>query len=131
VSASGGLSEDQIKQMIRDAELHAEEDKKKKNLQEAINSAENNIFELNKSLETNKELLSEEDTAKLKQGIENLRALLAKPNPDAEEIKEAVQKLQAEALQAYEAGYARVSRFSSSKIKYSIILSSLSDTHHI
>jgi len=52
IKKPGGLSEEEIKQMIRDAEDHAEEDKKRKEAVETRNSAEKAIEELKKTLES-------------------------------------------------------------------------------
>jgi molecular chaperone DnaK len=50
ITASSGLNKDEINQLIRDAELHAEEDKKKKELVEARNAADTLIYSTEKSM---------------------------------------------------------------------------------
>ncbi|MGD8661660.1 MAG: molecular chaperone DnaK [Desulfobacterales bacterium] len=50
ITASSGLSKEEIDQLIKDAELHADEDKKKKSLSEAQNSADTLIYSTEKSL---------------------------------------------------------------------------------
>ncbi|MCE5252910.1 MAG: molecular chaperone DnaK [Actinomycetia bacterium] len=50
IKSSSGLTDDEIKKMVRDAELHAEEDKKKKELVDAKNQAENLVYSTRKSL---------------------------------------------------------------------------------
>lgn len=50
ITASSGLNKDEINKLIRDAELHAEEDKKKKELVEARNAADTLIYSTEKSM---------------------------------------------------------------------------------
>ncbi|WP_413872887.1 molecular chaperone DnaK [Albidovulum sp.] len=91
IQASGGLSEDDIEKMIRDAEANAEGDKKRKELVEARNQAESLIHSTRKALEEHgdkvdgstvevielavgalEEALKSEDAGKIKGGIQNL-----------------------------------------------------------
>jgi molecular chaperone DnaK len=50
IKSSSGLSDDEIKKMVRDAEVHAEEDKKKKELVDAKNQAEHQVYSTRKSM---------------------------------------------------------------------------------
>lgn len=50
IQSSGGLSEDQIQQMVRDSEAHAEQDKRRKQAIEAKNEAETAIYSAEKSV---------------------------------------------------------------------------------
>ena len=85
ITGSGGLSEDDISKMMKDAESHAEEDHRQRELAEAKNNAENLIYSTEKSL---KEMGDKVD-AETKSGIENAAADLKKAmeGENAEEIK--------------------------------------------
>jgi molecular chaperone DnaK len=91
IQASGGLSEDEIEQMVKDAEANAEADKSRKELVEAKNQAESLIHSTKKSLEEHgdkvdpttveaiefavaalEEALEKEDAGKIKSGIQNV-----------------------------------------------------------
>jgi molecular chaperone DnaK len=91
IQASGGLSESEIEQMVKDAEENAEADKERKELVEAKNQAESLIHGTEKSLEEHgekvdpttveaielaiaalKETLETEDAGKIKSGIQNV-----------------------------------------------------------
>ena len=61
IESSGGLSKDEIERMQRDAESHAAEDKQKRELAEARNTAEQRVYQLEKLLEENKDKLSDSD----------------------------------------------------------------------
>ena len=61
IESSGGLTKDEIEQMQRDAEAHAAEDKRKRELAEARNTAEQRVYQLEKLLEENKDKLTDSD----------------------------------------------------------------------
>ncbi len=56
ITSSGGLSKDEIERMQRDAESHAAEDKRKRDLAEARNTAEQRVYQLEKLLDENIQL---------------------------------------------------------------------------
>ena len=68
IESSGGLSKDEIERMQRDAESHASEDKQKRELAEARNTAEQRVYQLEKLLEENKDKLSDSDKSALQGG---------------------------------------------------------------
>src|SRR5262249_10564434 len=68
----GGLSKDEIERMKRDAESHAGDDKKRRELAEARNTAEQRVYQLEKLLEEHKEKLSESDKAALKAAMDKV-----------------------------------------------------------
>ena len=68
IESSGGLTKDEIERMQRDAEAHAAEDKQRRELAEARNTAEQRVYQLEKLLEENKDKLSEADTAAVRGG---------------------------------------------------------------
>jgi len=104
VQSSGGLTEAQIKKMIEDAELHAEEDKRLRDLAESVNHSESIINDLNKNIEQYKAQLPSNEVAAIKLEIEHLRSLLEARN-DPEAIRQASNELQANSLKLFEAFY--------------------------
>ncbi|TPK82577.1 molecular chaperone DnaK [Mesorhizobium sp. B2-4-12] len=73
IQASGGLSEADIDRMVKDAETHAAEDKKRKETVEAKNSAEALIHETEKSLAEHGSKLSDSDRGEIENAMANLR----------------------------------------------------------
>jgi len=103
VQSSGGLTEEQIKQMVEDAKLHEEEDKKIREKTEAVNKAENVIYDLNKNIEEYKDKLPADGIEATKKQIEELRGLME--TGDGQTIHSAADKLQADSLKLFENVY--------------------------
>lgn len=91
ITAASGLSEEEIEQMVKDAELHAEEDKKRKELVEARNHAESLIDQTEKTLKEHGDKVDEETKSKIEEAVTALKA--AKDSEDAEEIKRLSEEL--------------------------------------
>ena len=92
ITGSTGLSDDEIDRMAKEAEIHAEEDKKKKEAIEARNNADSTIYQGEKLLKDNGDKVSEEDKSRFEEGKKSLEDSLKKDDPD--EIKEGIEKLQ-------------------------------------
>jgi molecular chaperone DnaK len=92
IQSSGGLSKDEIERMKRDAEAHAAEDKTRRELAEARNTAEQRVYQLEKLLEENKDKLSESDRTALQAAIEKVNE--AKKQDDVAAINRAIDELQ-------------------------------------
>lgn len=92
IQSSSGLSEEEIKKMQQDAELHAEEDKKKKEAIETKNHAEQIIFSTEKFLKDMKDKIKDEDKKAIEDKLEPLRTI--KEAGDTEAIKKAVTELE-------------------------------------
>ena len=107
ITASGGLSEEEIQKLMKDAELHAEEDKKKKALAEARNHADSLIYQTEKSM---KELSDKVDPS-LKSNVEGIieRLKKAMEGTDTEEIKRLSEELTQTSHKLAEAMYAKAS----------------------
>ncbi len=73
ITASSNLSEADIDKAIKEAEAHAEEDKKRKEFVETKNQADNMVYTLEKMLKENGDKLSEEDKKKLEDAIEKAK----------------------------------------------------------
>jgi molecular chaperone DnaK len=76
IKASSGLTEDEIKRMVRDAEAHAEEDRKFRELVETRNRAEQMIHAVEKSLADLGEKVDAGERAKVESALSDLRAAL-------------------------------------------------------
>jgi molecular chaperone DnaK len=105
IQSSGGLSDDQIEQMVADAAEHAEADKARKTAIEARNSADSIINDIEKNVDEFKDQLENEQRNELKEKIDGLRELIAKEETSAEEIKEAAGALQQASLKVFELAY--------------------------
>lgn len=91
ITSSSNLSEKDIEEAIKEAEKFADEDKKKKELFEQKNNAENMILSLEKMLKENGSKLSEEESNTLKNAIEDCKNKIK--TDDVEQIKKALEDL--------------------------------------
>lgn len=92
ITASSGLTEEEIKRMIRDAEAHAEEDRRKRRLAEARNEADNMIYTVEKTLREMGDRVSEDEKKRIEEALEKCRRIKDTSN-DINEIKAAVEEL--------------------------------------
>ena len=83
IQASGGLSDADIDQMVKDAESHAEEDRKRAELVDAKNQAEARIHSTEKSLEEFAEKVGEEDKETIGIALEELKEAVEGDDIDA------------------------------------------------
>jgi len=104
IKASSGLSDDEIDKMVRDAELHADEDRKLREMVELRNQAENLIHGTEKSLETLGEQASDAEKADVKSKIDALRGSL--DGDDKEAVTAAMEALSASASELAQRAYA-------------------------
>jgi molecular chaperone DnaK len=91
IEASTGLSKEEIERMQKDAELHAEEDKKKKELIEARNMADTLSYTTDKALKDAGDKLTDDEKKPVQEKIEALNAV--KNGDDLEAIKQATEAL--------------------------------------
>jgi len=91
ITASSGLSEEEIKKMQKDAELHADEDKKRKELVEAKNQADSIIYATEKSLKDLGDKVDAATKENVEKEIENLKQTVK--NDDVEAIKKGIESL--------------------------------------
>jgi molecular chaperone DnaK len=92
IESSSGLSEDEIKRMVKDAEEHSEEDKKARELIEARNEADAFIYSLEKLIKENQDKVQDEERKGIDAEIENLKKAMESDNIN--DIKEAKSKLE-------------------------------------
>jgi molecular chaperone DnaK len=107
ITASSGLSEEEIQNLVKDAELHAEEDKKKKELVDARNMADSLIYSTEKSIQETGSDLDETTKGDINKAIENLKKAMEGEN--AEEIKRLTEELTQASHKLAEAMYAKAS----------------------
>merc|ERR1719158_694714 len=88
IQSSGGLSEDEIEQMVRDAEANVEADKQRKEVIEVKNEADGLVYSTEKSFNENEDKLSYEVKQSIQQALSDVREELAKDEPDLEALKE-------------------------------------------
>ncbi len=92
IEQSSGLSKDEIERMRRDAEEHADEDRKMFELAEAKNRGENLIYQLEKSIKEQGDKLSDSDKAPLDAAIKKVRDAISEGQTEA--IKSATSELE-------------------------------------
>ncbi|HHL20232.1 MAG TPA: molecular chaperone DnaK, partial [Aliiroseovarius sp.] len=103
IQASGGLTDEDIEKMVKDAEEHAEEDKKRKELIEARNQAESLIHATEKSLEEHGDKVDPSTVEAIELAIAALKDDLEKE--DADKIKAGIQNVTDAAMKLGEAIY--------------------------
>jgi len=87
IKASSGLNEEEIKRMVRDAEAHAEEDKKFRELAETRNRADALLHATEKSLKDLGDKVSPEDRARTESAISDLKGVIRGDDKDVIETK--------------------------------------------
>ncbi|MBF0302954.1 MAG: molecular chaperone DnaK [Desulfamplus sp.] len=91
ITAASGLSDEEIKKMVRDAELHADEDRKKRELVDAKNSAESLINQSEKTLKEHGDKVDSATKDKIQDALAELKR--AKDSEDTEAIKQKIDAL--------------------------------------
>ncbi|KAF7408008.1 hypothetical protein HZH66_002545 [Vespula vulgaris] len=109
IQSSGGLSKDEIENMVKNAEQYAKADKIKKDRVEAVNQAEGIIHDTESKLEEFKAQLPQEECDKLKELVAKTRDTLAKKDDmDPEDIKKQTNELQQASLKLFEMAYKKM-----------------------
>ncbi len=103
ITASSGLSKEEIDQLVKDAELHAEEDKKKKELIEARNHADSMIYQTEKTMKDLGDKVDAETRQKVEAAIGPLKTAMEGDNAD--EIKRLSDELMQSSHKLAEAMY--------------------------
>ena len=91
ITASSGLSDEEVEKMRKDAEEHADEDAKRKDLIEARNQADNTAYGAEKAIKDLGEKLPDEVKTEVKEAVAEVRKVLE--SEDVEEIKKATEAL--------------------------------------
>jgi len=109
IQSSGGLSKDEIENMVKEAEANAESDKINRERIEAINQAEGILHDTESKMDEFKDQLPSEDAAKMKEQIAEVKQkMLNKDEMDPEEIKKTVSDLQQSSLKLFEMAYKKM-----------------------
>ena len=103
IQASGGLSEEEIQKMVKEAEANKEADKKKRESVDARNQADSLVFSTEKSLKEHGEKISAEEKKAIEDGIAELKKSLE--GTDIEDIKKKTQSLIQASMKLGEAVY--------------------------
>lgn len=105
ITASSGLSKEEIDKMVRDAESHADEDKKKRDTIEARNHADSMVYSTEKSLKEFGDKIDAVEKGNIENKITELKKVME--GEDAEAIKKATDELAQSAHKLAEAMYAK------------------------
>jgi len=105
ITASSGLSKEEVEKMVRDAESHAAEDKKKRELIEAKNQGDNLVYSTEKSLKEFGDKIDASEKQKIEEGVATLKKALE--GSDTEEIKKTTESLMQASHKLAEAVYAK------------------------
>ena len=105
ISGSSGLSEDEINSMVKDAELHKEEDKKRKDAVEARNQADALVHQTEKSMSELGEKVPAEDRNNIEAALNDLKEVLKDENSSKEQIDAKVEALSKASHKLAEAMY--------------------------
>ena len=103
IESSSGLDESEIDQMVKDAEMNAEEDRRKKEMVTVENEANSLIYSCERNLQENGDALSAEDKKSVEDAIAELKKELETGQPD--QIKAAIEKLNQASHKISEAMY--------------------------
>lgn len=105
ITASSGLSDAEVEQMRRDAEAHAEEDQKRRDLIEARNTADNAIYTTEKTIKDLGDKVSEQHKSTIEDQIASIRQL--REQEDAQAINTTVENLMKTLQEVGQAAYAQ------------------------
>ena len=103
IQASGGLSDDEIDKMVKDAEANAESDKKKREEVDVKNQADSLVFQVEKNIKEHGDKISPEDKSKIETDLKDLKEAIEKN--DLELIKAKTQELTQSSMKMGEAMY--------------------------
>ena len=95
ITASSGLAKDEVERLVKEAEAHAEEDKRRRELVEVRNLADSAAYQAEKTLAEFGEQISADLKSEVEEKIADVRAVLAREDADVESLNAAVAALQA------------------------------------
>lgn len=99
IESSSGLSESEIDKMVKDAEAHAEEDKRTRETIEARNTAESVVYQTEKAVKEYGDKVSEAERSQITSAVEDLKSALADKNVTADVLKSKTEKVQQASMQ--------------------------------
>ncbi|MGH7184266.1 MAG: Hsp70 family protein, partial [Nitrospiraceae bacterium] len=83
ITASSGLSKEEVEKLVKDAQAHTEEDKKRRRAAEAKNQADSLIYQTEKNLSEHGDKISAEDKTKIEEAVAALKKAMEGTDPDA------------------------------------------------
>jgi len=107
ITSSSGLSEEEIDNLVKDAESHADEDKKKKELIEARNQADSLVYSVEKNMRESGDQISAEEKKNIEDALEKVKKAIEGDNLEA--IKSSQEELTQASHKLAEAMYAKAS----------------------
>ena len=113
ITASSGLSQEEIQKMVRDAESHADEDKKRRETIEARNHLDSLLYQTEKSLGEHGTAVDAAEKARVESAIADAKKLLEKADASPQELRDATNQLSQASHKLAEAMYAKASASSS------------------
>jgi len=105
VQSSGGLSKDQIENMVKDAEKYAEEDKKRREVIEERNRADQIIHDIETKLDEYKDQLDKDEVNQLKEDAAQVKSFMSADDVDPEELRTKYNDLQKRSMSLFEIAY--------------------------
>lgn len=108
ITASSGLSKEEIERLVKDAQVHTEDDKRRRHLAEARNNADSLIYSTEKNLTEHGDKIGEEDKNKITDAIAAVRQAMEGEEPTA--IESAVQSLTTASYKLAEEMYKKTSQ---------------------
>ncbi|MBL4661078.1 MAG: molecular chaperone DnaK [Alcanivoracaceae bacterium] len=108
IKAGSGLTDEEVEQMVKDAELHAEEDKKFQEVVKARNAADAMVHSAKTLIEENKEMIEDGERASIEEAITKVEEAMKSDDKDAiEQASEALQTALAPVMQKAQAAAAQ------------------------
>ena len=105
IQSSGGLSNDQIENMVREAEKYAEQDKERKEVVEIKNQAEAIANDTESKIDEFRDQLDQSEVDKMKESITELKDIIADDSKSAEDIRTKMNEVQQSSLKLFEMAY--------------------------
>jgi len=93
ITSSSGLSEEEVKRMVQEAQEHAEQDKKERETIEKRNRLDSMILEIEKTLRDHKEKLDPQDVTAAQEAVEKAKKVLTEHAHNADELQKATDEL--------------------------------------
>lgn len=93
IQNSGNMSKEDIEKAQKEAELHAEEDKKKRDAVDTKNRLENTIYQAEKMVDEHKDKITDDDKETVKKAVETAKEVLKDESADQEKLEEAIKAL--------------------------------------
>jgi molecular chaperone DnaK len=108
ITGHSGLDDNEIDEMVKDADAHSEEDKKRREVIDAKNQADQMVYNLEKLMRENKDKISEDEAKNVQVEIENTKKAIE--SDDAEQIKKAMEALSKASYKLSEMMYQQASQ---------------------